>query len=111
MSTKTLKFRPHLAEFILDGNKTTTWRLFDDKNLQVGDKLNLQNWETGENFANAEILKVEEKKLGELKDIDFDGHEKFKDNKDMLKHYREYYGEKVDLDTVVKIIKFKLIKC
>lgn len=110
MSTKTLKFRPHLAKLILEGNKTTTRRLFDDKDLQVGDKLNLQNWETRENFANAEILEVLEKKLGELKDIDFDGHEKFKDQDDMLSHYREYYGERVNLDTIVKIIKFRLIK-
>lgn len=107
---KTLKFRPHLAKMILEGGKTTTWRLFDDKNLQVGNKLNLQNWETGENFASAEILEMQEKKLGELKDADLDGHEGFQSQEDMLKHYREYYGEKVNLNTVIKIIKFKLVK-
>ena len=43
---KTLKFAPPLAKMILEGNKTATWRLFDDKDLQPGDKLNLQNGET-----------------------------------------------------------------
>lgn len=105
---KVLKFRPHLVKLILEGSKTTTWRLFDDKNLQAGDKLTLQNWETGKDFASAEITEITEKKLGELESSDFDGHEKFADQKDMMKHYQEYYGDKVTLDTIVKIIKFKI---
>ena len=107
---KTLKFAPPLAKMILEGNKTTTWRLFDDKDLQPGDKLNLQNCETGEDFAKAEILEIQEKELGKLENADFDGHEKFLDQEDMLKQYREYYGEKVNLNTIVKVIKFKLVK-
>ena len=55
---KTLKFTSPLAKMILDGSKTTTWRLFDDKDLQSGDKLDLQNCETGEDFAKAEILEI-----------------------------------------------------
>ena len=107
---KTLKFTPPLVKMILDGNKTTTWRLFDDKDSQPGDKLNLQNCETGEDFAKAEILEIQEKELGELENTDFDGHEKFLDQEDVLEQYREYYGEKVNLNTVVKVIKFKLVK-
>jgi len=30
---KTLKFREKLSKLILSGKKTTTWRLFDDKDL------------------------------------------------------------------------------
>jgi len=37
---KTVKFRPDLAQLIMDGKKTTTWRLFDDKDLQAGDVVN-----------------------------------------------------------------------
>ena len=106
--TKTLKFRGHLAGLILKGKKTTTWRLFDDKDLKVKDLLNLQDSETGKDFAKAEIVGVTEKKLKELKEKDYDGHEKFESEKDMLNHYKEYYGDKVDLNTVVKIIKFNL---
>jgi len=106
---KTLKFRPHLAKEIMEGRKTTTWRLFDDKVLQVGDQLTLQNWETSEDFAKAEVTEVREKTLGELQDYDFDGHEKYNSQEEMLKHYKEYYGDKVNLDTIVKIIKFKLL--
>ncbi len=33
---KTLKFKPHLVAQILAGTKTSTWRLFDDKNITGG---------------------------------------------------------------------------
>jgi hypothetical protein len=106
---KTLKFRPHLAEMILKGEKTTTWRLFDDKDIQKGDHIALINWETKEEFAQAEVMDAWEKKLGEVEEKDFSGHEVFKDKEEMLAEYRHYYGDRVDLDSPVKIIKFKLI--
>ena len=108
-SVKTLKFRHHLAEEILAGGKTVTWRLFDDKDLKTGDKLELIDWESGEKFAEAEIVKVREKELGEIEEEDFKGHEKFESKEEMLETYRKYYGEKVDWKTVVKILEFKLL--
>jgi hypothetical protein len=60
-SMKTLKFRHQLVEEILTGRKTVTWRLFDDKDLKVGDKIELLYWETKEKFADAEIIEVREK--------------------------------------------------
>jgi hypothetical protein len=107
---KTLKFRHHLAQEILAGTKTVTWRLFDDKNLQLGDKLELIDCESKEIFANAEIINIREKKLGEIEEKDFKGHEKFESEEEMLETYQEYYGDKVSEDTVVKIIKFKLLQ-
>lgn len=106
--TKTLKFRNHLADLVLDGKKTTTWRLFDDKDLKSGNLLNFRVWETGKDFAKATIIEVKEKKLEEIKEDDYDGHEKFKNQEDMLNHYKKYYGDKVNLNTIVKIIKFSL---
>jgi len=106
---KTLKFRPHLAEEILNGKKTATWRLFDDKNLKAGDIIELLNWETKEKFADAQIEEVREKKLGEIEEGDFKGHEKFESKEEMLKIYRKYYGEKVNWDTAAKIIEFRLL--
>ena len=106
---KTLKFKSHLVRKILDRSKTVTWRLFDDKNLQVGDKVEFINSDTKEKFAEAEIIHIKEKKLGEVEDLDYEGHERYYNQKDMLEHYRNYYGDKVNLNTVIKIIKFKLL--
>lgn len=106
---KTLKFRPHLVKEILEGRRTTTWRLFDDKDLQVGDRLELFNSETLESFAKAEITEIKEKKLGEIEDSDYEGHERYASQEEMAEHYKNYYGDKVNLDSVVKIIKFKIL--
>ncbi len=106
---KKLRFVNHLAELILRGEKTVTWRFFDDKNLQVGDELVLGNSDTGQEFAKAEIVEVKEKRLGEVTEKDYIGHEKYKDQDEMLDTYKGYYGDRITLDSVVKIIKFKLI--
>ncbi len=106
---KTLKFMPHLVSMVLDGEKTSTWRLFDDKDLCVGDELVLVNKDTEEQFAKALITKVREKKLKDLQDGDFEGHEKYESEEKMYETYRRYYGEKVNPDTIVKMIDFKLI--
>lgn len=108
---KTLKFRPNLAELILAGEKTTTWRLFDDKDLSEGDKLDLINKETGQMFAHAAISSVREKTLGEVEDTDFDeGHERYESEEAMYEAYRSYYGDQVGPDTPLKIVSFSLQK-
>jgi hypothetical protein len=109
MERKTIKFRPHLAELVLKGKKNITWRLFDDKDLRTGDVVDFINWETSEKFAEAELNKVREKTLGTLADEDWEGHERFASEEEMYKTYKIYYGEKVDENSPVKIIKFKLI--
>ena len=57
---KTLKFDSNLVPKILSGDKTSTWRLFDDKDLKVGDNLILIEKETGKEFAKAVITEVED---------------------------------------------------
>lgn len=109
MHKKTIKFRDHLAKLILEGKKDATWRLFDDKDLQVGDLVDLVNWNTGESFGSAELLNVKEKPLGQLEESDFEGHERFPSEEEMYKNYRLYYGDKVSPDTIVKMIRFKLL--
>lgn len=103
---KTLKFRTDLVKEIKEGRKTSTWRLFDDKNLSVGDRVALLEWESKEQFAETEIVKIYEKKLGEIEVQDFDGHSAYENKEEMLKAYKEYYGDRVTFDTVIKIIKF-----
>ncbi len=110
MVIKSLKFRPFLATEILEGRKDVTWRLFDDKDLRIGDKINLINWETGEKFGEAEIIELEEKPMKELNETDYIGHEKFGNHEEMMETYQKYYGDKVNSETLVKIIKFKLLQ-
>lgn len=106
---KTLKFAPHLVTKILSGQKTTTQRLFDDKNLKEVDELIFENSETGEQFAKAKIKKVVVKTLGTLSDEDWIGQDRFSSEEEMYKVYRGYYGDKVDENTEVKIVTFTLL--
>lgn len=103
---KTLKFANHLIPLVLSGEKNSTWRLFDDKDLQEGDELiftdNIDN-----RFGTAVILSTREKKLEDLEDADYEGHGKFESQERMYETYKGYYGDKVKPDSVVKIIKFK----
>src|ERR1700722_8296304 len=100
MESKIIKFRDNLAKLVLAGEKDSTWRLFDDKDLSKSDEVELMNWDTKEVFAKATLTEVREKKMGELKDADFDGHEKFANEEEMYKTYRTYYGDKVGPDTI-----------
>lgn len=105
---KVLKFKKQLVDKILDGSKTSTWRMFDDKDLKVGDIIELLDETSKEKFSEAEIVNIKEKKLREVDEKDFDGHEKYLDSNDMLKKYRGYYGDRVTMDTKIKMIDFKL---
>ena len=81
---KKLKFRKTLADLILRGDKDVTWRLFDDKNLSVGDKLELIVWETNVVFGRAQIVEVHAKKLGDVVKQDYIGHEKYENKQAMI---------------------------
>lgn len=105
---KTLKFTENLVPLVLSGKKYTTWRLFDDKNIQEEDKIDFVNASTKEIFAHAYITKVVEKPMSEVRDEDFEGHEKYDSNEQMYKTYSDYYRQLVGPDTVVKIIWFEL---
>lgn len=64
---KTLKFYPHLVKQIIEGEKTSTWRLFDDKDLRENDVVSFINKETGEVFGRATITSLIVKTFGTLK--------------------------------------------
>ena len=108
--TKTLKFENDLAELILQGKKTTTWRLFDDKNLKEKDVVTLIRRPEMTPFAQAKLVEVIEKLMRELTEKDKTGHEKFKTDKQMYTTYSQYCQKKIESKTPVKIIKFELIK-
>ena len=106
---KTLKFENKLADLILSRQKNSTWRLFDDKDLSIDDDLILFNSDTNEEFAKAKIVSIIEKKLKDIDEYDYDGHEEYKNNTEMIEIFKKYYGEKINTETLVKIIKFKLL--
>ncbi len=103
---KTLKFKPHLCQQILDGEKTATWRLFDDKDLEEGDEINFVNKETLESFGKGYIKELKIKSLGTLVEGDWEGHERFASEEEMYETYKSYYGDKVGPDSELKIIDF-----
>lgn len=105
---KTIKFRHNLVESILNQEKTTTWRLFDDKDLQIGDEIELIDWESRDKFSKAKIIKVYEKKISEIEDFDYKGHKKYQSQEEMINGFREFYGDKVNENTTVKIIEFQI---
>lgn len=107
---KKLKFHSNLKERILSGEKTSTWRLFDDKNLTMGDELLFAVTETGEEFAIAQIVSVRETILGLLTKEDRAGHETYTSDSEMFKQYERYYNRPVDKNTIVKIVKFRILK-
>ena len=107
---KSIKFRPALAQLIIEGKKTTTWRLFDDKDLKAGDRVELKNWETGEVFGRAVITEAHEKPIKDLDDADWEGHERFPNEVAMYETYRGYYpGREVGPETPVKIIHLRIL--
>ncbi len=106
---KTIKFTTTLAEMILSGEKTATWRLFDDKDLAEGDELEFVNKETGEVFGRAVAVHVYTKPLGQVSEDDYSGHERYASHGAMLDEFRKYYGDKVDDSTELKIVRFQVL--
>ncbi len=103
---KTLKFKPQLVAQILAGTKTATWRLFDDKDIQVGDIIDVFNKETGDQFGVVTITRVRIKTLGTLEESDWEGHERYESEAAMYAEYRGYYGDAVGPDSEIKQIDF-----
>lgn len=99
---KTIKFKKELSE------KTSTWRLFDDKNLSTNDECIFVVSETQTEFAKAILTFVKETTLGNLQDEDYDGHEKYNSNKELFASFRKYYDQEINKDTKVKVIRFEL---
>lgn len=107
---KIVKFQSNLVPLIISGQKTSTWRLFDDKELSVDDDIALQEFGRDVPFANAKIVEVIEKPLGKLTEADKEGHEPYSSDYEMYDTFSGYYKTNVGPETLVKIIRFKLLK-
>ncbi len=104
---KTMKFRGFKADMIIAGTKTSSVRLFDDKNLQTGDELELINFDTGKAFARAVITEIIEKPLKDISDADLVGHEPFSDV-GVYEGVKKYYEERVTPYASAKIVRFRI---
>lgn len=109
---KKLKLDHMLAQLVVAGQKTSTWRLFDDKDLSVNDKVLLvdkvdpKQPNTWEAIGTATINSVIERRLADITDRDLSEGEAFTSREEMLATYRRYYGPNVTWQTPVKIVRF-----
>lgn len=106
---KALKFANNLVPLILNGNKTTTWRLFDDKDLTTGDNVVFLDHDKNKPFAHVELTDVKETTFRSLTPQDKVGHENYATDEEMLESFSNYYKIDVNLDSSLKIIKYKLL--
>lgn len=111
---KTIKLDHQLAQQVVKGIKTSTWRMYDDKNIAVGDRLgiidkidpgNPQTWKV---VAYATVDQVTEKRLGDVKINENKGHNDYESQDAMLQEFQHYYGPQVDLKTPIKLINFSI---
>lgn len=112
---KQIKLTHHLAEKVRAGTKTSTWRMFDDKNLSVNDEIEIidkvdpQAPESWVKVGNAVIDTIVEKRLGDITESDTDGHETYETKEQMLKDFQRYYGPDVTFNTPVKMLHFTML--
>lgn len=104
---KPLTFAEPLPAKILNGEKTTTWRVGDEKDISVNDTLSLRTVD-GEEFATARVRWVKQTTFGRLTDEDRDGHESFESREAMYRTYEEYYDRDIGPETELKVIRFAL---
>ena len=118
MKERIITFSEPLPNLILKRKKTTTWRIdepvpikrtSDTEGIKKGDKLSLRD-KSQKEFARAITINVNPTKFSELTNDDLRGHEKFKSKKGMYDKYEEYYKIKINDNTKIVVIKFKLIK-
>lgn len=109
---KKLKLEHELAQKVLAGTKTSTWRMFDDKDLTVNDQLELvdkvepeqpQTWKV---IGTARINRIIEKRVGDIQPEDYEGNGEYQPPEERLKVYKGHYGDRVTWDTPIKMIHF-----
>jgi ribonuclease HI len=109
---KALKFDHKLAKLVRMGQKTTTWRMFDDKDIAVNDvidlidKVNPAKPQTWQSMGKARVDSVIEKRLGDMTAEDMQQDDEFTSVENMLSRFRGHYGEHVDMRTPIKVIQF-----
>ncbi len=112
---KQLKFEHVYAEKIKKGEKTATFRVNDDKDIIAGDRVELvdkvDNTSPSSWLLTGVLLikEVEIKAITQLGTEYFNSGGDFKDSLEMIATFRRFYGEHVDENTQVTILKFEFI--
>jgi len=106
---KRLKFTENQIQPILDRKIFRTWRLEDDKDLSLGDRIELVNTKNGSTFAWADVEEITPKYIKDLDNSDKEGHQKFQSDEEMYHLFETFYGHRIGPQTPVKVIKFSLI--
>lgn len=109
---KKLKLDHSLAEQIRSGKKTSTLRLFDDKDLSVNDsvllidKVDSANPSSWKEIGTATINQVVERRLGDLTEEDLASQGIYANKQAVIADFQKLYGQNVTAQTPVKIIQF-----
>jgi ribonuclease HI len=109
---KTLKLEHTLAELVQKGEKTSTLRIYDDKDLRVDDevqfidKVDPHDRSTWVPIGVGRINEVIEKRLDALTAADLEGHEQYESQAELLETFRGFYGSEVNESTPVKVVRF-----
>ena len=88
---KRLKLYENLKAAVLSGQKASTWRLFDDKNLSIGDTVEFISTQTKQPICLVEITHAIEKPLGTLNVEDKKRKIEKKSFKEVFFHPQVYY--------------------
>lgn len=117
MSTKPkqLKFEHELAANIIAGKKTSTFRFFDDKQLSVGDKVEIIDKVEATDHLTwlivgiATVTSVHEKRVCDLSSGDWEGHETYNSTDEFLSIMQNLYDTDITTNTPVKIVRFSFV--
>jgi ribonuclease HI len=108
---KTLKLNNATAQLVASGQKTSTWRLYDDKDISVDDEIQFidrvdpHDRNTWYPIGVGTVDSVLHKRLGSVSPEDLKS-EGFESQDAMLAAFTEHYGKQISLETPVKIIHF-----
>ena len=114
---KVIKLDHASALSMMSGKKRSTWRMFDDKQLAVGDTIQLidkvdpEDESTWHTIGCGVINIVIEKRIRDITESDYEGHEEYVSHEEIVEQFKHYYGDSVTIDTPLKIVQFSLVDC
>jgi ribonuclease HI/uncharacterized protein YqfB (UPF0267 family) len=104
-----IKFDSTLVADVQNGKKIATFRYGNDKQYHVGEIVELVNSKTSDVFATAEIEQITEKRIKNLNAYDYEGHETYDSQEELINVMNDYYDGVITPESPIKIVKFKLI--
>jgi ribonuclease HI len=108
---KKLKFDHEESQRIQDARSFTVWRIYDDQQLSVSDrvqlvdKINVADPTSWKLISVAIVEQLIEKRLGDVSPDDYDAINTYASSKEMINHFRSVYGPEINESTPVKILK------